>query len=219
MALPLESQMFLGPALDLTDPLASMFMAGSEAFPQPMWSMPPYYPLGQNYAGAMPATAAPAAGMSAALPGAASTTASTSACIRPQKLFNSGSAQDGISATLAPSALDLSAATAALKSEASTGAHHHHTPAAAAMNVGPLATPSLLPTATPTPSGMAFPPTSSSYFSLKPDDAAGPTKPGVSSDQQSPLATPSLPPGGGVLQPVPVGGEDWGQFINDILWE
>jgi hypothetical protein len=212
--------MFLGPALDLTDPLASMFMAGSEAFPQPMWSMPQYYPLGQNYTGAMSAAAAPAVGMSAALPGAASTAAAaTSACIRPQKLFNSASAQDGISATLAPSALDLSAAAAALKGEAGTGAGaHHHAPAAAVLNTGPLATSSLLPTATTTPSGMVFPPTSSSYFSLKPDEAAGPTKL-VASDQQSPLATPLLPPGGGVLQPVPVGGEDWGQFINDILWE
>ncbi len=37
MALPAESQLLLGPALDPTDPLSAMFMAGSEAFPSP-WS-------------------------------------------------------------------------------------------------------------------------------------------------------------------------------------
>ncbi len=71
-ALPTESQMLLGSALDPSDPLTSMFMAGSENMP-----MPNYYN-------------------------------STPASLMKQRNFHPS--YDGMSATLAPSALDMSPA-------------------------------------------------------------------------------------------------------------
>ena len=69
-ALPTETQMLLGSALDPNDPLTSMFMAGSEGLP-----MPNYYN-------------------------------STPASLLKQRNFHPS--YDGMSATLAPSALDMS---------------------------------------------------------------------------------------------------------------
>lgn len=71
-ALPTESQMLLGSALDPNDPLTSMFMAGSENAPMP------------NYYNTTPAS------------------------LMKQRNFHPS--YDGMSATLAPSALDMSPA-------------------------------------------------------------------------------------------------------------
>lgn len=71
-ALPTESQMLLGSALDPNDPLTSMFMAGSENMPMP------------NYYNTTPAS------------------------LMKQRNFHPS--YDGMSATLAPSALDMSPA-------------------------------------------------------------------------------------------------------------
>ena len=68
-ALPMESQMFLGSALDPNDPMTSMLMAGSE-------NMPQYNPLSANDA------------------------------LSPNKSRHLHPSFDGLSSTLAPSALD-----------------------------------------------------------------------------------------------------------------
>ncbi|KAI9832750.1 MAG: hypothetical protein M1826_001309 [Phylliscum demangeonii] len=93
LSLPTELQLLLGPSLDPTDPLASMFMAGSNAFPQPAWSASSGFPAWEEARTSMvsTATAAPP-GWKAYQP-------------LPHLYY------DGMYATLAPSALDLSAST------------------------------------------------------------------------------------------------------------
>ncbi|KAI9802169.1 MAG: hypothetical protein M1826_005114 [Phylliscum demangeonii] len=94
LSLPTESQLLLGPSLDPTDPLTSMFMVGSDAFPQPAWSASSGFPAweGARTSMASTATAAPP-GWKAYQP-------------LPHSYY------DGMYATLAPSALELSASTA-----------------------------------------------------------------------------------------------------------
>lgn len=107
MALPTESQLLLGPALNPTDPLTSMFMAGSNAFPRP-WEDVATSPLAKA----------------------------------AQKLHPS---YDGVHATLAPSALDLSQTSAPGPEPAFPRLFELNADGQAPIKTAPAAVPALAP--------------------------------------------------------------------------
>jgi hypothetical protein len=189
MSLPPESQMLLGPALDPLDPLTSMFMAGSENLAQPPW-------------GGFCTAATSSLMMNNGAGG--------KGWLKPQNVVHPSSC-DGVYATLAPSALDLTAtnlrtnndlkSTNKMKMEPNSTMNHHQSSFSVKGDIsGPIK--NVSPAAMPTQQQHATTTTSTT------DNAVSAAAAGGSSGIDSTgVGTPGL------------GSEDWGQFINDILWE
>lgn len=185
--------MLLGPAFDPHDPLGAMLMAGSDAFPRPSWgpSANPTFSFDHHQPSA---AVGKLAGMPPGSPGP--------------------SPYEALSATLAPSALDLSAARRSPSS-----------PLLAPVVSSPKSSTTPQSKA---PTTKAVPrPTSSAAFAVDPDAQDVPLKTApvvAASTRPSTAATADVVTSSvsGRETPPPsssLGGEDWCQFINDCLWE
>ena len=188
MALPAESQMMLGPAFDPYDPLSAMFMAGSDAFPRPSWGSAPKPTFSYHHN-------QPSATVGRGSPGP--------------------SPYEALSATLAPSALDLSATRGSPDS-----------PLLVPVASSPMSSSTTSQSKAQTTKAVPRP-SSSALFTVNPDAQTVPLKTAPvdpASTIPPAAATGDVAASRGSRRETPppsssLGGEDWCQFINDCLWE